>query len=92
MTLSTKAILVDGTMDSKGPEITYCAKCIRKTECTVLMVDVGYSTDAVVDGIKPDVSRGEVAFFHPNKDTQPNSKKDHSEAIKIYDPGTRLIL
>jgi len=79
---STKPILAVGTMDSKGPEIAYIAACIRKTGCTVLMVDVGCSTaTSKHNNIKPDVSREEVASFHPaaNADRVKKPRHDFSD-------------
>src|SRR5436190_14006686 len=57
-----KAIYAIATMDSKGDEIAYVARCARAAGATVVLVDSG-TKDAPTQ--KPDISRDVVASCHP---------------------------
>jgi uncharacterized protein (UPF0261 family) len=54
-------ILVVGTADTKGEELTYLASCVREAGGDPLIVDIGTRTPAIAT----DVSAIEVAAHHP---------------------------
>ena len=56
------AIYAIATMDSKGDEIAYVARCARAAGANVVLVDSG-TKDAPTQ--KPDISREAVASCHP---------------------------
>ncbi len=56
-----KSVYAIATMDTKGEELAYVARCVKSAGASVLMVDVGTMSSPVVS---PDISREQVATFH----------------------------
>ncbi len=59
MAASAPTVVLIGTLDTKGPEISYLRDRIREAGCQTLVVDSGILGDPV--GITPDVTREEAA-------------------------------
>jgi len=58
-----EAIYAIATMDTKGPEIAYIARCIADAGAEAVTVDVGTAADP---SVPPDIGREEIALHHPN--------------------------
>jgi uncharacterized protein (UPF0261 family) len=52
-----------GTMDSKGQQLAFVAACMSEAGVAVTVVDVGVQSDPALTA---DISRGNVASFHPD--------------------------
>ena len=76
---AVKPILAISTMDTKGAEIAYISNCLRKTGCTVLMVDLGTFKPP---SVQPDVTREVVAACHPGGVAAVLKTKDRGQAVK----------
>ena len=77
-----RAIYLIATMDSKGHEVEYVARCIREVGLSVVMVDVG-TKDAPT--VEPDISRDQVIAL-PSRSassrlagTRPRTSRDDHE-------------
>ena len=75
---ATKSIYAIATMDTKGEEIAYVAKCARAAGAAVVTVDVGTKLAPVA---QPDVPREQVAAFHPGGSDAVLNHSDRGRAV-----------
>ena len=85
--MPTIAIL--GTMDTKGVEHAFVADCIRQRGHKVLIIDVGTMGEP---GLKPDVTRAEVAKAADVDFAALVAKKDRGESVTAMSRGAPIIL
>jgi len=85
--MATIAIL--GTMDTKGEEHGFVAEQIRKRGHRTLVIDVG-----VLDkpGLKPDITRFEMAEAAGVDLAKLSEKRDRGEAVAAMSKGAPLVL
>ena len=72
------AIYAIATMDSKGEEISFIARCIKEAGGSVVTVDVGTKDPA---SIQPDISREQVAASHPKGKAAALGHTDRGQAV-----------
>jgi Uncharacterized conserved protein len=75
---TASAVLVIGTLDTKGAELAYLAEKIRAAGVRALLVDVATGRRP---GAGADVGRDEVATFHPDGPWDP-AALDRGEAVE----------
>lgn len=85
--MATIAIL--GTMDTKGEEHAYVAELIRARGHKTLVIDVGALEPP---GLKPDVTRDEIATAAGADLRALAEKRDRGEAIKAMSMGALIVL
>jgi uncharacterized protein (UPF0261 family) len=73
-----KSVYAIATMDTKGEEIAYVARCARAAGTAVVTVDVGTKLAAVV---QPDIAREQVAAFHPEGADAVLKHSDRGQAV-----------
>lgn len=73
-----KAVYAIATMDTKGEEIAYVAKAVKSAGAVVLTVDVGTKSAPVVP---PDISREQIAAFHPEGPDAVLKRSDRGQAV-----------
>lgn len=73
-----KVVYAIATMDTKGEELAYVARCIKSAGASVLMVDVGTKSSPVVS---PDISRERVAAFHAEGQEAVLMNSDRGRAV-----------
>ncbi len=76
--MAGKAVYAIATMDTKGEEIAYVAECARARGVEVILCDVGTQGPPTVT---PDVSREEIAKFHPDGADAALGYTDRGEAV-----------
>jgi len=76
--MAGKAVYAIATMDTKGEEIAYVAECARAQGVEVVVCDVGTQLPPTV---APDVSREEIAAFHPDGAEAALGFSDRGEAV-----------
>src|ERR1700678_2579956 len=74
-TAQGKSVYAIATMDTKGEELAYVARCVKSAGASVRTVDVGTMSAPVV---LPDISREQVAAFHV---------EGHDAVLKLSDRG-----
>jgi uncharacterized protein (UPF0261 family) len=75
-----RAIYLIATMDSKGHEVEYVARCVRKAGLSAVTVDVG-TKDA--PAVEPDISREQVLQCHPTLHQVALQELDRGAAVTI---------
>lgn len=76
--MAKPAVYAIATMDTKGEEIAYVAEIARAQGVEVVMCDVGTQLPPTVE---PDVSREEIAAFHPDGAEAALGFDDRGEAV-----------
>jgi len=84
-----KSIYAIATMDSKGDEIAYVARCARAAGAHVVVVDVGTKDPATQ---KPDVTRDQVALFHPRGIEAALGFSDRGQAVTAMSEALHIFL
>ena len=85
--MATIAIL--GTLDTKGEEHAFVAQQIRRRGHQVLVIDVGVLGEP---GLKPDVTREEVAAAAGADLAAVVKRQDRGEAIQVMSQGAPIVL
>src|SRR5579872_1801134 len=85
--MATIAIL--GTLDTKGEEHAFVADQIRRRGHRVLVIDVGTLGEP---GLKPDVTRQEVAAAAGADLAMVAKRQDRGEAIHVMAQGAPIVL
>jgi len=73
-----RTVLAVATLDSKGEELAFVSERIRRLGCACVIVDVSCK-DAPMAA--PDVTREEVAAYHPDGAAKVLSASDRGEAV-----------
>ncbi len=85
--MATIAVL--GTMDTKGEEHAFVAKCIQRRGHQVLVIDVG-TLDAPT--LKPDITRDEVASLAGIDLATLVARRDRGETVRAMSQAAPIIL
>jgi uncharacterized protein (UPF0261 family) len=82
-------IVLLGTMDTKGTEYAFLAEQIRKRGHCTLVIDTGILGEP---GLKPDISRTEVASAGGTNFAELVAKRDRGEAVTALSRGASVVL
>ncbi|HYG77732.1 MAG TPA: Tm-1-like ATP-binding domain-containing protein [Planctomycetota bacterium] len=84
-----KSVYAIATMDSKGDEIAYVARCARSAGASVVVVDVGTKDPATQ---KPDITREQVAAHHPKGAAAALGHTDRGQAVTAMSEALEVFL
>jgi uncharacterized protein (UPF0261 family) len=87
--LSMATIAILGTMDTKGEEHAYVAEIIQRKGHKTLVIDVGALEPP---GLKPDVTREEVATAAGVDLKALVARRDRGETIRVMSNGAPIVL
>jgi len=82
-------IILLGTMDTKGIECAFLVEQIQKRGHRTLVIDAGILGEP---GLKPDISRTEVAFAGGTDVADLVAKRDRGEAVTAMSRGASVVL
>ena len=82
-----RAVLVIGTLDTKGPEIAFLRDELRAHEVTPIVVDVG----SFEPPWRPDIDRSAVAFLADKQQATSEGCETRAVAIEVMMDGIRRL-
>lgn len=81
-------VIVMGTMDTKGPELTFLAECVRAHGCHALLMDVSANRDTP---FAPDITSAQVARA-AGKDIDDVRALPRGDAVSLISEGAAVLL